>query len=196
MQLGLSDRSYFFGGQISDFATQTNTAFNLLFLYNISANSVTQLHPGGSIPAPRIFHGAWPVDLHSFMINAGGNYDFFFTQLNFFNDFWKFDAVANSWTQIFPSGATFPALLSFVAQKTNLTHVYLFGGVNNQFQATGGLYAYNILTNSLTQMHPAGATPAARYHAYSFDTLSGFVVFGGVDTSGAYINDMWSYDTG
>jgi hypothetical protein len=189
-----SDDAYFFGGQKSDFATQTNTAHNDLFHYDISSNHVTKLFPTGSLPAPRIFHGAWDLTGHSFMIAAGGSYDFFFQSLNFFNDFWKYDVNDNRWTQVFPSGDTFPALLSFVVQKTDVNRVFLFGGVNNQFGATGDLYVYKLLQNSVTLLHPDGPTPPARYHAYSFPTVNGFAVFGGVNTNGQYINDMWEYD--
>jgi len=190
-----TDDAYFFGGQITDFATQTNTAFNEVFHYDISSNQVTHLNPTGARPAPRIFHGAWEVTDHSFMIAGGGNYPFFFSPLTAFNDFWKYNTATNLWTQIFPTGDTFPQLLSFVVQKTDLVHVYLFGGVNANFAATGGLYVYNILQNTVTQLHPTGAVPADRYHTYSFPTVKGFAIFGGVDSSGNYINDMWEYDT-
>lgn len=193
--LPLSDRMYFFGGLKSDFATQTNFASNDLFRYDIGSNLVVKLHPVGSLPPPRIFHGSWAVTRKTFMIAGGGSYDFFFGNLSFFDDFWKYNTDTNAWTRIYPSGDPFPAVVSFVVQKTDLDTVYLFGGVDSTFQATGGLFKYDILQNRLTQLFPSGPVPPNRYHAYSFASWKGFVIFGGVDTQARYIDDMWEYDT-
>jgi len=181
-----------FGGQTGNFSSQTNTARNTLFTYDIAANHVTKLNPHGSLPGPRTFHSSWS-DFGNIYVAGGIEYDYFFTSITVYNDFWRYSIAANTWTQFTPTGVTWPALASLVAQKGPDGTIYLFGGVDSSFVAHGDLYRLDVVSNTLTLLHPAGATPEARYHAYHAPTEDGFFVTGGVRTDESYIEDYWFF---
>jgi len=189
----LTSQIYVFGGQTGNFSGQVDTPSNLLHQYSVPENHVTLLHPSGTLPAPRTFHSSWSEGLDTLYVAGGIYYDYFFTNITVYNDFWKYSILANRWTQVIPTGAVFPALASFVAERGPDGSVYIFGGVDASFVAHGSLYRLDTEHNTLTLLTPSGATPAARYHAYHAQTEDGFFVTGGVGTDQLYIEDYWFF---
>jgi len=154
---------------------------------------VTLLNPWGTLPAPRTFHSSWKDGVDHLYIAGGISYSYFFDTINVFSDFWLYKIFENTWTQLTITG-TFPALASFVAETGPDGSVYIFGGVDASFVAHGDLYRFDIASNSITLLSPAGPKPDARYHAYHAPTEGGFFLTGGVRTDQSYIEDYWIFN--
>jgi len=184
---------YVFGGQTANFSAQVNTAHNALYRYDLDTNHVTLLNPWGTLPAPRTFHSSWKHGSNHLFIAGGISYSYFFDTINVYNDFWMYKIGDNTWTQLTITG-TFPALASFVAETGPDGSVYIFGGVDSSFVAHGDLYKFDISTNTITLLSPAGPKPDARYHAYHAPTEDGFFLTGGVRTDQSYIEDYWFFN--
>jgi len=112
---------------------------------------------------------------------------------------WSYDPVANSWVQMFPSGAVpDPSLaLPGLAYSTAAQQVYLFGG---QSESSGtysnDLYVYDYPTNSWTLINPVGGImpPGRNAHAFAYDSTNNiFLLYGGENASGV-LSDTWVYD--
>jgi len=151
------------------------------------------LHPASSLPPPRDFHGSWRLGDNWLYVVGGISYDYFFTTITVYNDFWVYNIFANTWTQLTPNGATFGGYASFVAETAPDGSVYIFGGVDATFMAHSELYRYDMFTNTLTLITPSGSIPEARYHAYHVPTEDGFFMTGGVRSDQSYIEDYWFF---
>jgi len=184
---------YVFGGQIDGFAAETNTPLNALYRYDVLLNHVTLLHPESSLPAPRDFQSSWRLGDNLLYIAGGISYDYFFTTINVYSDFWVYHILENRWAQITTNGATFPALASSATEAAPDGNVYIFGGVDASFVAHNQMYRFNMYTNTITLLTPSGPVPEARYHATHVPTEDGFFLTGGVRTDQSVIADYWYF---
>jgi N-acetylneuraminic acid mutarotase len=93
-------------------------ALNDTWAYDPVANAWTELKPLGTLPEKRIgFALAYDSSRHRVILFGGCSGD----GSTFFNDTWAYDAVANTWTELTPSGALPRACISSLVydQATN-----------------------------------------------------------------------------
>ncbi|CAE7637261.1 Lztr1 [Symbiodinium sp. CCMP2592] len=181
------DELYVFGG---DAVSQLND----LHRYSVSANSWTQLTPGGTVPSTRQAHGMVYSQTTDGLYVFGGWGD---SPIRSLNDLYRYSISANSWTQLSPGGSIPSARNGHGMAFSQIDNeLYVFGGEN----ATGylnDLYRYTISADAWTALSPGGIAPEARQwlgmawcHADN-----GVYIFGGSGYSG-YLNDLHRYDPG
>lgn len=145
----------------------------------------TQLEPVGNVPSPRGDHSL-VYDPGIGAVILFGGYD----GTSFLNDTWAYDPVANTWTELNPSGVAPSA-------TTKASLVY-DPGTGKVIAYEEGIWAYDSVTNAWTELHPVGDQPPARGgSSMTYDPASGKVImFGGqTDTDDTCYNDTWAYDS-
>jgi N-acetylneuraminic acid mutarotase len=122
----------------------------------------------------------------TFAYSAGGDTGFVGT-----TGVYRYDPVANTWdTMASLPQPLFDARAAFAA---NVNKVYVFGGIDNNFNVLNTTYIYDIGTNTWT---PGAAMPGPRFFpavAYYGDNGKIYVI-GGIDNSFAEANQTWEYD--
>jgi hypothetical protein len=113
-----------------------------------------------------------------------------------FNDTWAFDAAANIWTRLRPSGGPPPARASVsLARDTDSGKAVLFGGEGDGAKALRDTWAYDPRGDNWVKLEPAGSIPAARVgHSMVFDPRSGKVIMFGGSEGASIFGDTWTYD--
>ena len=133
---------------------------------------------------------------HDRMIDFGG-----VNSSAFLGDTWAYDPVANTWTQLHPSGLL-PSVRwgQSMVYDTLSSQVIMFGGgmSYSSSQLLNDTWAYDPAANTWTKLNPAGPLPPARAgHEMTYDAANGrVIVFGGArswEISGIF-NDTWAYD--
>jgi hypothetical protein len=114
------------------------------------------------------------------------------------NDFWKYSANNDEWTQITPAGEI-PTPRSGVgfAQRGDGTEVYLFGGMTTQ-GSSNDLFLMDLESNTFIRLWPiqgGSYGPSARWGASVTldETHERILVYGGRDSWGP-TNDLWAFD--
>ena len=158
-----------------------------LWAYDFANNSWTELTPTGTKPSGRTGHVA-AVDTSSgkLLIHAGnGDLD----------DLWAYDFAGNSWTELTPSGSKPAARADHVAaMDTSSGKLLIHGGFKGK-DNLDDLWAYDLASNSWTELTPSGSKPAARNkHVAAVDTSSGRLLIHGGSQIFATLDDLWAYD--
>ena len=102
---------------------------------------------------------------------------------DYHDDTWAYDAKANAWTKLEPSGAVPPARVGHTMAYDPVTQrTIMFGGqMNGVFADT---WAYDAKANAWTKLEPSGAVPPARTdHTMAYDPdMHRMIMFGGWGT--------------
>jgi N-acetylneuraminic acid mutarotase len=125
------------------------------------------------------------------------------------NDMWAYDPVANTWTELKPSGTVPPGRCDYAAAYDPVAQrLILFGGFDGPATYVNGeqvnddpaadTWAYDPAANSWTELKPTGTQPSARYSAVmAYDpSTERLILFGGCEDveNGPVLNDTWAYD--
>jgi N-acetylneuraminic acid mutarotase len=149
----------------------------------------TDLSPSGPVPDPR--SGASLV-----CDSAGGRVILFggWDPDTDFGDTWAFDPVANTWTDLNPTGdLPAPRALYQMVYDSAASKVFLFGGTSDAGRF-GDTWAYDPAAKTWSDVNVAGAPDARSAHAMVYDSDGGTVIlFGGVGDAGRF-DDTWAYD--
>jgi N-acetylneuraminic acid mutarotase len=114
--------------------------------------------PIGASPSPRTWHAYTKIPGPQFLIFGGGNYSGF-TVESVDNELWIYNSEENEWTLQSPSGtAPSPRITASAAFDGEHT-VYIFGGVDVEFNFLNDLFAYDLDTNSYTTVTQTGEQP-------------------------------------
>jgi N-acetylneuraminic acid mutarotase len=166
------------------------TEFNDTWAYDPAANTWTELHPTGDLPAPRDSQAMVYDPVDGLVVLFGG-----WSQTAEFNDTWLYDPAANTWTNAGPAGEL-PSrrALHQIVYDSKTGRVVLFGGGTTGNVARNDTWIYNPAANTWNPVTPAGSQPAARTgFAMAYDSTGGKVfLFGGSDRA-AFFNDVWVY---
>jgi N-acetylneuraminic acid mutarotase len=124
------------------------------------------------------------------------------------NDVWAFDTADNSWTRLKaddPGGTedvNYPKKRQFHSQSTVGTKVIVFGGEDSTGARRNDVWAFETTNNSWTKLKaddPAGTVdvnyPKKRYYHSQSTVGTKVIIFGGEDSSSAYRNDVWAFET-
>jgi prepilin-type N-terminal cleavage/methylation domain-containing protein len=179
------NKMYVFGG----YSNNTGLYYSDLWSYDASANSWTKLTPGGVSRPIIAFHSAVWDSLRSKMYTFGG-----YNGASYFNDIFTYDAVANTWTGITPSGT---------APGKRYEHSAVYDGSSDKMFVFGGynagvynneIWSYNGATNAWLKVTPSGTAPTGRdMHTTVWDTARNkMYVFGGYN-AGNWYNDIWAF---
>lgn len=112
------------------------------------------------------------------------------------NDLWRFDGSA--WTEMTSNGA---AGSPPARDKAGITwdfarnKLIVFGGQDATGNLLADVWEWDPTGNSWTEITPASGNPSARrFVAISYDPVTtGILMFGGLDSSGAHLNDTWLF---
>jgi N-acetylneuraminic acid mutarotase len=160
----------------------------------------TELDPSGTLPAGRNSHSMAYDSSDGLVIMFGGGNA---SAPLLFNDTWAYDPIANSWTELNPSGTLPPVRGGQAMAYDALTQqLMMFGGFD---QPSTGLvvfndtWVYDPAANTWTNLNPSGTVPSARAApVLAYDPATHRVImFGGVDDSDTprkVFNDTWAYD--
>jgi N-acetylneuraminic acid mutarotase len=157
----------------------------------------TELSPPVT-PPPLTGFGAY-VPSTGRLIVFGGEAD-----TGVFDDAWTYDPVANYWNELDPSGAVLPPReYESVAYDPITRRVIMFGGLTGANNCLNETWAYDPYADAWTNLHPAGALPAARaWGTMVCDPDTGkLIMFGGM-TGGfkgrlvprGQLSETWAYD--
>jgi N-acetylneuraminic acid mutarotase len=168
----------------------TSTHVNDTWAYDPAANTWTNLEPTGDVPTVR--GGQCMIyDQDQDRVILFGGWD----ESTYFNDIYAYDPNANTWTNLNPAGDV-PSVRyghKMVYDPTAGT-VVLFGGYNliSEFDDT---WAYDPVSNTWTDLYPAGTAPAARdSHSLIYDPAADkLILFGGYVDGAADLQDTWSF---
>jgi len=172
----------------------SNETFNDTWKFDATTDTWTNAAPTGTLPASRAQHQMVYDGINGQLIMFGGILKTDGDQLN---DTWAYDATANTWTELKPTGAVPSTRSSFAMVYDDLEQkTILFGGWSEATSAhLNDVWVYDYLANTWTSVTSTGAAPPARGgHAMAYDPVQDkIVLFGGTDSS-TYFNDTWVFD--
>lgn len=108
----------------------------------------------------------------------------------FYSDFWKYDAVLDSWSSLASFGGGNRSSAAMCYDGTS--KVYSFGGSSTQPSIPNqknDLYVYDTGTGVWTLIQPIGTLPPAKLHAGMQYYNQKLYLYGGYE-----VQDMWEYD--
>ncbi len=160
-------------------------------VYDLKTKSWALMNP---VPSPSVRHRTSMVyasNSDKVILYSGYNYASMLT------DTWSYDLVTNNWTNMNPSANPGGRYLHSMAYDSNFDNLILFGGYGS-----GGIksstWAYNLTTNTWTNLNPVMFPSARKSHSMVYDTNSGKVILFGGDgswtVSNLPLNDTWIYD--
>jgi hypothetical protein len=109
---------------------------------------------------------------------------------------WTYYSAVNAWEALNTAAKVSPALLGgSLAYDSTTGKVFLFGGTDKA-KVSNETWLYDPVANNWSNLNPVGEVPPGRSDAgMAYDPTSGkIVLFGGVDSGLACLNDTWSYD--
>lgn len=157
----LGSKLYVFGGQVEGFFFNDLIAFDLNQLQNpankwevLIPNSHEGGPPPGQIPPARTNHTI--VSFNDKLFLFGGT-----NGVQWFNDVWSYDYIANSWTEIDCVGFI-PAPREGHASALVNDVMYVFGGRTDEGVDLGDLSAFRISTRRWYSFQNMGPAPSPR----------------------------------
>jgi N-acetylneuraminic acid mutarotase len=169
-------------------------SFNDTWAYEPAVNNWICLDPAGDLPADRaaaemVYDPGTGTMIMFGGVRGGGEY-------TYYNDTWAYDPVANTWTDLMPSGDIPSVRTSHSMAYDPTSHrVILFGGWDgtNDMNDT---YAYDPSTNTWTDLNPVGDVPSPRDgQGMAYDPGTGkIILFGGADATTTTYNETYAYD--
>ncbi len=181
----LRDRMVVFGGFSGD-----DGARNEAWAFTLTESPAwTAIVPSGSPPPARAGHTAIYDPVRDRMVVFGGLDDIYR------NDVWALSFSGTpSWSELTPSGSPPPGRYLHTAVYDPLRdRMVVFGGYDGTYRSD--TWALSFAGGpSWSPLTPAGIAPAGRYgHAAIYDPLRDrMLVFGGIDTSRHYRDDVWT----
>jgi hypothetical protein len=183
----ISARLIAFGGMT------TSGTSNDTWAYNGAANTWTEVKPPGTLPPARYAATMAYDSVTHRLIMFGGSNDLGVP----LNDLWAYDAAANSWTEVKPTGVLPPTRSGHAMVYDPVAHrLITFGGRGAAGVPLNDTWAYDAAANTWTELKPAGTLPPTRSgHAMVYDPVTHrLIIFGGRSDSGAPLDDTWAYD--
>jgi N-acetylneuraminic acid mutarotase/predicted phosphodiesterase len=116
-----------------------------------------------------------------------------------YNETWSYDYNTNTWTDMSPSAAPPVRSTTEMVYDVESDIIILFGGFAKLYEDPASRYyndtwAYDVNTNTWTDMNPVVAPQARRGHCMTYDSKSDcFILFGG-DNGTHHLNDTWMYE--
>ncbi|HEU4365894.1 MAG TPA: kelch repeat-containing protein [Candidatus Krumholzibacteria bacterium] len=162
--------------------------FNDVWAFDLDANTWSQFTPTGGPPNIRYGVGyAWDPLARDLVTFAG------FTNQGRFDDVWRFNDQASTWTDVSPVTNPLARCLHAACYDPIDHRMIMYAGQNND-GALDDIWALDLATDTWTELTPA-SMPAGRYFtALVYDAANHrATVFGG-QTTLAPVNEVWVFD--
>lgn len=155
-----------------------NTA-TTLNRYDVTNNTWSTVTPSGTPPLSRFNAGSCVVGTNFYIFGGKDSID----TTTLYNAIWKYDSIANSWTNLSPSG-TLPSATRNINLCELNGDLYFFGGGDSG--GSQNFWKYNITNNLWTQITGAtGTAPDARRDAHIHSYNNKIYILGGNRNSGS-----------
>lgn len=178
-----SQKGVLFGGD-----DNTHAYFADTWVYELPTNTWTQMNPSTAPPKRRWHTMAYDSDSHKVILFGGEG-------LADYADTWVYELLTNIWTEMNPPTGPDARLGASMVYDSNSRKVILFGGLNTSFMYTDDTWAYDLLTNTWTEMKPSTAPSGRAFHRMVYDSSSAKVIlFGGDSDQTGFRGDTWVYD--
>ena len=181
-----------FGGRSVDYMGNEGSCLNDTSAHDPTAKTESDLHPTGSLPSARAFQSMVYDPSTGRVIMFGGAA----SDGSCLGDTWAYDPVANTWTDLSPSG-TVPSPRSgeSMVYDSSTGEVIMFGGAASNGFGLNDTWVYDPTTNSWADLQPFGAVPSAREsQSMVYDAATNRVIMFGGTRGGAVLSDTWAYD--
>jgi hypothetical protein len=180
-----ADRFVAFGGDVNG-----RNSFNETWAYDLAHDTWTNRGPSNS-PPPRSYY-AIAYDAKASRVVMFGGVDAS-TELG---DTWRYSYSANKWTQIATLVSPSPRHYSAMVYDPVRYRMLLFGGADDLETVQGDTWAFDLSTNTWSQIRASGSVPSARaWHAMAFDVESGKAyLYSGGPNRGAFTTELWTFD--
>ena len=182
-----ADRFLTFGGDVF----RTSKYFDDTWEYDLAHDKWTKRVPGSSPPGRSYYAIAYDARA-SRLVMFGG-----VTNSSELGDTWTYSYTANAWTRVTTPTSPSPRHYSAMVYDPVRYRMLLFGGADDLETVQGDTWAFDLSTNTWSQIRASGLTPSARaWHAMAFDIESGkaFLYSGGPDR-GAFTTELWTLDS-
>jgi hypothetical protein len=181
------------GTQTTTATVASQTSVNSATTTTEVANTWIELHPLGDLPPARS-GAAMVYDSGSgnvILLGGSANGVGLMTP-------WSYDLEANTWTRLTSQSEVQPPARSFESMVYDSTRhkMILFGGATLDGKFLDDTWAYDLATNTWTNLDPTGRVPSGRAgHSMAYDPASGMVIlFGGRFGDSGFLHDTWTYD--
>jgi len=163
-----------------------NGFFNDVWEFDLATNVWAEFVPAGG--PPNIRYGAAGV----FDLVAGDLVSFAgFTNQGRFDDVWRFNAVAATWTDVTPATGPLERCLHSASYDSQGHRMIMYGGQNNG--ARSDIWAFDLDLDTWTELTPAGSPPGRWFAAHVYDAANHrSTIFGGNSGSTA-VNEVWVF---
>ncbi len=176
-----------------------NGVLNDTWAYDPATGTWTELHPTGGPPPARHSHCMVYDSFDGKVILFGGHKNVGGQAVDWTNDMWTYDPMANTWIELHPAGTAPPsAMFGEMVYDTNGGRAILYGTADDG-DAARGTWAYDPVANTWTELHPEGSVPSVFFGHMVYDPAAeGVILFGGLGEGlygeGRFVNDMWTYE--
>jgi hypothetical protein len=176
------------GRRIIVFGGLGNQGFlNDLWSFDLSTSAWTKLEPTGGPPSPRRGHNAiYDPVRHQIAIWAGQG-------AGFFNDTWTLNLTTLEWRNVTPPTRPVSRYGSASVYDPVERRLVQFAGFTSESRRFNDTQAFNLDTNTWTDLTP-GSRPGVRcLHTAAFDSVGRRMIMYGGQRSGA-LDDLWAFD--
>ncbi len=165
---------------------QGGTFFNDVWSFDLTDNTWSQYAPAGGPPAIRYGVGyTWDPKARDLVTFAG------FTFQGRFDDVWRFNDQAVTWTDVSPGNGPIERCLHAACYDAINHRMIMYGGQNGG--PLGDIWALDLDTDTWTELTPASNPPGRYFATLVYDAGNHrATLFGGQTPSNA--NDAWVFD--
>ncbi len=178
-----------FGHQMIMWSGQAQGVFfNDAWSFDLSAGAWSQFMPTGGPPNIRYGVGYTFDPVARDLVTFAG-----FTNQGRFDDVWRFNDQAETWTDVSPGSGPGERCLHAACYDPVGHRMIMYGGQNNA-GPLGDLWALDLDSNTWTELTPSPAPSARFFTALVYDATNHRVTVFGGQTLLSLVNEVWVYD--
>jgi hypothetical protein len=174
------------GHRMVTWSGQAGTFFNDAWTFDLAGGTWTLLAPSGGPPAIRYGVAVTYDPVVGDLVTFAG-----FTSSGRFDDTWRLNAAAATWTDVTPVSSPLERCLHSACYDAVGRRMIMYGGQNAG--PLGDLWAFDLAANTWSELTPPSGPPARFFASNVYDARNRRVtIFGG--NTGSLQNDAWVFD--